>query len=472
MADKYVTKTGSDGASGAYPGSPWATYSFALGAMSSSDRLIVGNGTWVQGNTAHANLKNGIESAYTIIEAENYYEAIFTAPAGENIVRYPDLRQYVAMKGFRVDGLSNTSNYGIVGSTTISDNTKEGLFLLYEDILVINTKAAGIKAHFSNSIMRRVVARHCGDHGAVLDHGFYIGGADSDNLFEDCEADFNASVGFRNASNSGGGTVNNIYRRCWSHHNQRQGFYLRDIYQLENVKAHDNGSTGIQMGGVDGRCYFATAYNNGLQSSSAAGVTVEGGGTRRDVQNVISLGNKNDNYADSSTSTTKNISNNQTSGTPTLHWVSPVDGDFRLLETSTVRGGGLAVSGITTDFDGTTLADPPDIGAYQYAVANPEPPDTPTGLSVINAATAPALSWSATETNTTGYRIKVKWNAVERWFEVPLEASKINQDGSGYFNLLSNSPIVLPISTVLVSVQARIGGVGGEVSNEVSFDNS
>jgi hypothetical protein len=71
-------------------------------------------------------------------------------------------------------------------------------------------------------------------------------------------------------------------------------------------------------------------------------------------------------------------SHNKTS-TANAEFMNAVVGseDLHLLSTAQSKGSGLAVSGITTDYGGTTLNAPPDIGAFAYISAN-SPTNTPT----------------------------------------------------------------------------------------------
>jgi hypothetical protein len=76
-----------------------------------------------------------------------------------------------------------------------------------------------------------------------------------------------------------------------------------------------------------------------------------------------------------------------TSGSPTIElnnlitdpgFVNPEAGDFRLKIGSPAIGGGVVVSGITTDIDGTIRGTVVDIGAYEYQGSSaPAPPVAP-----------------------------------------------------------------------------------------------
>ena len=86
-------------------------------------------------------------------------------------------------------------------------------------------------------------------------------------------------------------------------------------------------------------------------------------------------------------------------------FANPVTGDFRLAAGSPLIDGGVLIPGINDDFAGNA----PDIGAYEYALADDKtPPAVPTGLTATAiSSTQINLSWAASTDNVgvTGYRV-------------------------------------------------------------------
>lgn len=143
--------------------------------------------------------------------------------------------------------------------------------------------------------------------------------------------------------------------------------------------------------------------------------------------------------------------------------------DFRLKDGSPLRTSGADASsdGVAQDFERKPLPQGSwHIGAYA--------PETPQGLTILNAETAPALSWNA-QAGVATTRIFVEWNARKRWWEAPDDATAgVQSNGTGTFNLLSNSPVTLPASIVQFSIR-QYNSTGSPLEDEteqIEWDNS
>lgn len=383
MPDKYLSDTGSDGGSGNSLGNAYATLDYALGAMAQNDRLLV-KGTHTTSNSSFANLKNGSGSGtYTQIEAIDFGVTKFLCgTSAHRVVVYPDQTAWVSMKGFVIDGNSRLGSYGIRGSLTAIDDTLHSTNLLYEDIEILQCNDSGVKLHAANCILRRMNIHHCGKLAFKNGHGMYIGADDRDNLFEDIELSFNSNLGMQNYSTlSSGqtGPIDNIYRNINAHHNGAQGIWLDFDCRGENLVCWKNGSAGLILSarsGFTASAFFVTCYGNATDGS-AAGIITQGAGNTV-LRNYLSLGNLSGNFSNSAGGS-RTTSNGIITGTASNYFRDAENGDFHLNDgeptTSDIVGQGVAVSGITTDFDGATRTTPPDIGPFQRdGVSGDTPP--------------------------------------------------------------------------------------------------
>ena len=141
--------------------------------------------------------------------------------------------------------------------------------------------------------------------------------------------------------------------------------------------------------------------------------------------------------------------------------------DFKLTAGSTnAIDEGAVRADVTNDYFGNTRSSVNDIGFHQYSVPGP------TGLQVIDAETAPKLRWDA-EAGVDAVRIFVEWSGNKRWWEAPASAGGVVADGSGTFNTIANSPIVLPAQTLQISVRQYDGATPLEAETaQIEWDNS
>ena len=135
--------------------------------------------------------------------------------------------------------------------------------------------------------------------------------------------------------------------------------------------------------------------------------------------------------------------------------------DFRLQDGSPLKTAGSdASANLSKDFERKPLPQGSwHIGAYAI--------ETPVGLTVINPSTTPALSWSA-QGGVAKTRIFVEWSGNKRWWEATDDATAgVQSNGSGAFNVISNSPLALPASVVKFSIRQYDGG-GSPLESETA----
>lgn len=133
-------------------------------------------------------------------------------------------------------------------------------------------------------------------------------------------------------------------------------------HQVYNNLLYDSDGHGIDVNyvGPDNiKIYNNTIYNNTLYGISIGN---DGGATGTLVRNNIVFSNDTGTIDNQGTGT---VQSNQLTTDPSF--VNAAGEDFHLAMGSAAIGGGVAVAEVTVDLDGVTRANPPDIGAYQFA---------------------------------------------------------------------------------------------------------
>lgn len=192
-----------------------------------------------------------------------------------------------------------------------------------------------------------------------LQHGLYIQARDT--LVEGNDCDDNWGYGIQIF---GGNTTGTILRRNLVRNNSKSGTRGGIVLGsgtgilCYNCLVYDN-ARGVDILGscVDAAVYFLTLFSN-----SSDAVNIAAGANNTQVFNSIFRLNGG-NLVNAGTGT--DSGNNLNSATDP-QFVDPTGFNFHLLSGSPARGGGTAIAGIGTDYDGVTRGNPPDIGAYQY----------------------------------------------------------------------------------------------------------
>lgn len=256
----------------------------------------------------------------------------------------------------KLTGLNNVSFLRFQG--VICRNSPGGQGILVTDGV---TGCELIRCRFHNN----------GSAGGNLVHGAYWAG--DTGIITGCEFDHNGSYGMQLYHDSGSASVfNNIVYGNLFHDNAQNNPATTGGGGELLVAAGDNNliyNNVIYAGRNEGLAvYFRIAttntlvYYNTIYGSVATGLKVYPGCTGTILRNNVSYLNGT-NYTDGGTGTTAD--HNSTSGTDP-QFQAPGSANFHLQSGSPLRGQGVAVAGISTDFDGVARGNPPDIGAYQY----------------------------------------------------------------------------------------------------------
>lgn len=250
---------------------------------------------------------------------------------------------------------------------------------------------------------------------------------------------------------------------------------------FENINFINNtiygGTTGNPLSGL--RFYFRgdasdiIVRNNIIQGFKACPVYMETTGsiTNVSIENNIFYSNGNGNQPEYSPETPSNLTvQNNLISNPLFISLS----DFHLQSTSPAIGKGLKISGITTDFDGNAVNNPPGIGAYEYYP--PVPPAPPVYQSASIENTTPSLlrmTYDLTLKNvvppSTAFNVQV--NSVRR------TVSTVEIKGNAVQLTLASPVVYNDIVTISYTapstnpIQTASGGVAKDIASKPVTNN-
>lgn len=368
----YVATTGNDGNSCVQAqniGTPKLTLASGLSCMTAGDTLIIRDGTYVE--AIRNQVPSGSMGSPTIVQAENRNMAVVAPNTNYYALEISNSASYITFDGIVFDAANVPGEGNVVNIVT--NASQEIHHITIQNGTVRN--AVGVSGPFASGVAEGPGA---GGAGSVHDnsfinldvhgndeHGFYISGLRT--IVEGNRAYNNAQTAASHARQAygihvyslAGGVNETIVRNNYVHDNAQSGVLLSSgsDQQFYNNIVESNAGHGIWLysGSVDAGIYFNTVYGNTntcIHGESSSGAI---------ARNNICFGNGSDSIDESGGSITD--SNNLFTD-PTF--VSAAGGNFHLTMGSTAIGAGVAVGGITTDLDGVTRTNPPDIGAYQF----------------------------------------------------------------------------------------------------------
>jgi len=374
----YVKKTGNDANDGLSEGTAKLTITAALGAISGSDTIIVHTGTYEE--LIHYGLigiPSGSSGSPTTIMAATGETVTIKAPTG-SADAYSVVGifgpSYVTFKDFILDA-DNEVN----GTVTVEYPSEH---IRFEGNVIKNAIFNGLGVFASNNefigndIHTNGFSATFGAGGS-WGYGVYLSGAG--NLFERNDVHFNSRYGFHLYSQVGS-VNNNIIRKNRVFENGQEANGAEILVGGAGNRIYNNlifngnrvgigGSIGVPIvqhaiqvdySGPDSNaiynntCYNMPGYGVILGTDSSVVDTV----IKNNIFRTMDLGDVFNAGGASGTVT----SNNPTSDPS---FVNAGSEDFHLQSGSAAIGAGVAIPGITTDFDGATRANPPAVGAYE-----------------------------------------------------------------------------------------------------------
>ena len=124
-----------------------------------------------------------------------------------------------------------------------------------------------------------------------------------------------------------------------------------------------------------------------------------------------------------------------------------------------------------TDYTGVLASDGYDwFEKYSHSMTGV---DDGEGLRVLDPAGDPALAWDE-QVGVSKTRVFVQWSGKKRWWEAPDAAGGLKADGSGVFNEIAVSPVILPAADLKFSIR-QYDGSGDPLeaeTDQIDWDNS
>lgn len=383
MATRYVATAaggGVDGAAGTI-GAPWRTFAYACTQLSGpGDTIIVRGGAYNEGlnsNPGGVGLKSGSSWSLPFTITGYPGETVTITRGSMNTpIGCTQAESYIIFQDMIIDGQHNAGENTIGG-----DGPTHHLRYLGLEVKNAGNQGIGHAGNFHEIISCNIHSN--GDNVPDPDHGIYLSGTDV------------------------------IVRDCLLHNNAFSGLQAypatAERWQIYNNRAYANPVVGIQVCGPDHLVHHNLCYNNG-NTGLELGVPDSGNGATRTgvyfnvcyanvdygiyvtsssvdaiLKNNACWGSNRDIYIENSvlqasgTVFTHNItgnaivndgsggsSSNNVLGTP--GWANPGAGIFTITTASPAhwsQNPGVAIAGITADFIGTGLHDPPSRGAYE-----------------------------------------------------------------------------------------------------------
>ncbi len=376
-ATYYVSTSGSDNNNGSQS-SPFRTPSYAASIVNPGDSVIIENGTYSPFTIS----RSGSSGAPITFESQNKWGAVIDAGGGSYAVAIS--ASYINIMNFR---MQNIAYDGIVGRDGIHDITIYG-----NNIGPVgangtgNNGCAGIDFDFASNIIV--------DSNVVHDSG---GG--SDGYSADHGIDFEGQAGSTGAF-SNLTVINNVTYdndRGWDiqiYDNSHANPTVTGLYIIGNTFASTNPNNTGQLGLympmtnalVEDNIFYmpgggAASYPSGQSFTASYNLTT-----------ASTMG------ADASG--TGNILN----ASPSSIFADAAALDFYLQSSSPAIGTGTAWSGRTYDANGNPLANPPDIGAYEFSTSTSTSTSTSGSISTSTSTSGSTSSTSGsggTSTSTT-----------------------------------------------------------------------
>jgi len=374
----YTAPTGLDANSGTLS-APFKTIAKGVSVLKPGDILYIRAGTYDE--AIDNEVPSGTSWANPVTLAAYPGETVTIQPTDSRVVLISSPVSYIIFQDLILDGSNLTTAYPVVYINNMyGTGTPHHLRFIGGEIrnsdssqgVLIESSTSGATPDYNEFINIKI---H--DNGATnLHHGIYI--QSSHNLVSGCDIYHNATFAiqiYRDNAVNGVNASYNIVRNNKLHDNAVSGGGAGAVLSGGDGNIAYNNLIWNNRGGilVDYSASNTGVYDNTIYANNANGATAPGiqlgynvGASNTTIRDNIIFGNTaGDIITQSATNT---VADHNTLGATDPKFVNASGFDFHLQAGSPAIGAGVAVPGITTDFDGATRPQGSsyDTGAYEY----------------------------------------------------------------------------------------------------------
>ena len=267
-ASFYISPIGNDNAGDGSYGSPWKTFSYSFSQMSGGDELVLRDGNYTYSENGRINNPpSGSAGGYTIIRAENNWQALFTGYSGSNVPVELSSVSYIQLDGLKFKDIDCSHSILVANSSFIkifrvavkNGGSVDGRWAnvicfsnshhcLLEDSWVVGLMRYGVQVTESYSIiLRRVVVRFDGNSEREPKAGFcFYGATGSITGVYDCEIQNCIAIDYNSGEALGGGFINThsakgiIYRGCLAINIPSNGYLINEDADSERNEVYNS----------------------------------------------------------------------------------------------------------------------------------------------------------------------------------------------------------------------------------------
>ena len=267
-ASFYISPIGNDNAGDGSYGSPWKTFSYSFSQMSGGDELVLRDGNYTYSENGRINNPpSGSAGGYTIIRAENNWQALFTGYSGSNVPVELSSVSYIQLDGLKFKDIDCSHSILVANSSYIkifrvavkNGGSVDGQWAnvicfsnshhcLLEDSWVVGLMRYGVQVTESYSIiLRRVVVRFDGNSEREPKAGFcFYGATGSITGVYDCEIQNCIAIDYNSGEALGGGFINThsakgiIYRGCLAINIPSNGYLINEDADSERNEVYNS----------------------------------------------------------------------------------------------------------------------------------------------------------------------------------------------------------------------------------------
>jgi len=374
----YTATTGLDANAGTLT-SPFRTIAKGAGMLKPGDVLYIRAGTYDE--PIDNDVPSGTSWTSPVTLAAYPGETVIIQPADTRVVLISSPVSYIIFKDLILDGSHLTTAYPVVYINNLyGTGNPHHLRFIGGEIrnadssqgVLIESSTTAPTPDYNEFINIKI---H--DNGATnLHHGIYI--QSSHNLVSGCDIYHNTGFGiqiYRDSAVSGVTTSYNIVRNNKLHDSAVSGGGAGVVLSggdgniaYNNLIWNNRGGILVDYGASNTGVYNNTIYANNANGSIAPGITLgyNVGTSNTTIRDNIIFGNTAGDIITLSGTTT--LADHNTLGATDPMFRNTAGSDFHLQLGSPAIGAGVAVAGITTDFDGATRPQGSsyDAGAYEY----------------------------------------------------------------------------------------------------------
>jgi hypothetical protein len=407
----FISPTGNNTTGTGTQGNPWQTISRALTTAGGGDIITMLAGTYSD-RLFPTSLKNGTALARTTLRP--FAGATVVLTHTNTMIKFDAAAHQfweVGRTGTRIDcnATGMTESLGSVARVSFSSNgTQSGTFVnnirLRNLLLRNNPRGSGLDVTVFSADTEVFDCTSSANGASNAGHGMYVYGTRM--VFEGVSITQAKKFGLHANTEAASQGADTVVRRSRFYENGvaqtttefgGQSPSMANIvidhftrFLLHNCLAYRtlNPGEAVERYGISVQfsstpaIYFCDAVFNTTPNVLGIGIELNGPSSTT-LRNNIMFGN-NTNYRNNGSGTIE--SNNSRTGT-NPQFVNATTNDFHLTASTPVSilNAGVAVAGLTTDYDAVTRGNPPEIGAYELGGGAPPdttPPAAPTGVFV------------------------------------------------------------------------------------------